>query len=459
MTQLETTDWLYGTISTNAAGDLISDCIHAYGEWARTEVEFICKYLLPHQGTFIDIGAYIGTHTIPFALHVGPCGNGISFEPNRSSFSLLSVNLQMAGLKNVTAYNTAASESSGIAFNLFSEPGNNGQTTLHREAASYNPSDTDSNKCLGQAIDDLHIGHVDFIKVDVEGMEFSALKGCIKLVEHCKPNIYLELNSLEEHAFVFDFAKKFDYDIYGVRTLAFNASNYKKNLSNETLRTGAELGVVLTTQNLPSIGNNPDEALIVQRLNDLDELIIFLLSKPQYRARLSKGLLQERLRTPDYLSTTSTAELKMALANEQTVREETEKSRDTLAAELNRILDSEQQARLMTAQVQSLLDKTKSDLNELRAILEKTEQSKNALLAKLNCILESESQARVETAQMQSLFDKTVSDLNDLRALLQEAEQSRDSLLAQLNEIKASRSWAITSPYRKFASYIRDSLR
>jgi uncharacterized coiled-coil DUF342 family protein len=105
------------------------------------------------------------------------------------------------------------------------------------------------------------------------------------------------------------------------------------------------------------------------------------------------------------------------------------------------------------------LDKTKSDLNELRAILEKTEQSKNALLAKLNCILESESQARVETAQMQSLFDKTVSDLNDLRALLQEAEQSRDSLLAQLNEIKASRSWAITSPYRKFASYIRDSLR
>ena len=443
MTQLETTEWLYGTIATHGAGDLISDCIQEYGEWARAEVEFICKYLLPHQGTFIDIGAFIGTHTIPFALHVGPGGKGISFEPHQSSFSLLSANLQMAGLKNVTAYNTAASESSGIAFNLFSEPGNNGQTTLHREAATDNRANTDSNQCLSQAIDDLHLGHVDFIKADVEGMERSVLNGCIKLIEDCKPNIYLELNSLEEHAFALEFAKKFDYQVYGVRILAFNNSNYKKNLNNEALGNGAELGIVLTTDNLPELGNSPEESLIAQRLNDLDELALFLLSKPQYRSRLSNGFLAERLGTPKYLASTLTT---VELGNGQehsteiinqlnSVRDESARSRDALLAQMNRTLESERQTR------------------------EEFARSRDALHAQMNRTLESERQAREEATVAKSLLEKALSDLNEQKAMLDEATQSRDSLLAQLKAIVASRSWALTGPYRKLASYIRSAVR
>jgi len=357
MTRTESTDWLYGTIATYGAGDLISDCVRSYGEWARLEVEFICKYLLPRQGTFVDAGAFIGTHTIPFALHVGADGKGISFEPNSFSFSLLSTNLQLAGLENVTAYNTAATESSGIAFSLFSEPGNHGHTALHRVDASVKPSDTDSLQCLGQAIDDLHLGHVDLIKADVEGMERSVLGGCLKLIEDCKPNIFLELNSLEEHAFVFELAKQFGYAVYGVRTLAFNFSNYKNNLANDTLGEGAELAIVLTTQKLPSIGTNPGETLIVQMLHDLDELALFLLSKPQYRDRQQQGLLPKLLGIPDYLSTVSiSAEKREAQENCSQLKEQ-----------LNDALENERQAREETARVQSLANKATSESSDQSA--------------------------------------------------------------------------------------------
>lgn len=349
MTRQETTDWLYGTIATHGVGDLISDCIRDYGEWARVEVEFICKYLLPHQGTFIDVGAFIGTHTIPFALHVGIGGKGICFEPNCSSFSLLSANLQTAGLENVTAYNKAASESSGISFSLFSEPGNNGQTTLYPDILSDNPSERDSMQCIGQAIDDLHIGHVDLIKADVEGMERSVLNGCIKLIEDCKPNIFLELNSLDEHGFVFEFAKKFDYAVYGVRTLAFNDANYKKNPINDTLGDGAELGIVFTTQNLPNIGYGPEEALNVKKLIDLEDLRFFLLSKPQYRARLQKGFLPERLGKQDYQSATLTAAERRLLTEQsrqlKVELRQVQENMTQLKEQLNVTLESERQTR------------------------------------------------------------------------------------------------------------------
>jgi len=349
MTRQETTDWLYGTIATHGGGDLISDCIRDYGEWARVEVEFICRYLLPHHGTFVDVGAFIGTHTIPFALHVGISGKGISFEPNRSSFSLLSANLRTAGLENVTAYNTAASESSGIPFSLFSEPGNNGQTTLYADILSENPSVRDSMQCIGQAIDDLHLGHVDLIKADVEGMERSVLSGCIKLIEDCKPNIFLELNSLDEHGFVFEFAKKFDYAVYGVRTLAFNNANYKKNPINDTLDDGAELGIVFTNQDLPNIGNGPEDALNVKKLNDLEDLRLFLLSKPQYRARLQKGFLPEQLARQDYQSAILTSAERWALTerSRQLIKELGQAHENTtlLKEQLNVALESEQQTR------------------------------------------------------------------------------------------------------------------
>jgi FkbM family methyltransferase len=438
MTQQETTDWLHGSISTYGAGDLISECLVAYGEWARAEVEFICKHLLPPNGSFIDVGAFIGTHSIPFALHVGLGGRGISFEPNSPSFSLLTANLHMAGLQNVTAYNMAASQSSGLAFSLFSDPENFGHTALHQASEASPSAHGDALLCVGQAIDDLHLAHVDLIKVDVEGMERSVLSGCLELIRTCKPNIFLELNSLEEHAFVFELAKTFDYEVYGVRTLAFNPANYKHNPTNDILGDGAELGLVLTTKSLPRIGNSPRDLLIVQPLADLDELGIFLLSKPQYRSKLLTSLLPEFLGTTEYLSTTSTSLETQAL---------TERSH-RLDEERIRALESASQ---LTAE----LNESRANATHLLEELNRSRESTLRLKEKLSQALEDARQARNEATMAQSIANNTAAELVHAQAKIDELEHLSDQRLLELTEIRSSRSWALTRPYRKFATLIR----
>lgn len=438
MTRQETTDWLHGSISTYGAGDLISECLVAYGEWARAEVEFICKHLLPSNGSFIDVGAFIGTHSIPFALHVGPGGRGISFEPNSPSFSLLTANLQMAGLQNVTAYNMAASQSSGLAFSLFSDPENLGHTALHQASEVSAPAHGNESLCVGQAIDDLHLGHIDLIKVDVEGMERSVLSGCLELITSCKPNIFLELNSLEEHAFVFELAKTYNYAVYGVRTLAFNPSNHKRNPINDVLGDGAELGIVLTTQSLPRIGSSPDDILIVQPLVDLDELSIFLLSKPQYRSKLLTGPLPEFLGTTEYLSTTSTSLETQAL---------TERS--------HRLDEERIQALESASQLTAELNQSRANATRFLEEVNKGRESTLRLKEKLSQALEDGRLAQNEATMAQSIASNTAAELVNAQAKIKELELISDQRLLELNEIRASRSWALTSPYRKIATLIR----
>lgn len=424
MTRQETTDWLHGSIRTYGPGDLISECLVAYGEWARAEVEFICKHLLPENGIFIDVGAFIGTHSIPFALHVGVGGKGISFEPNSPSFSLLTANLHEAGLQNVTAYNLAASQSSGLKFSFFSDSENLGHTALHQASEASTSANEDESHCFGRAVDDLHLEHVDLIKIDAEGMERSILSGCIELITRCKPNIFLELNSLEEHAFVFELAKTFSYSVHGVRTVAFNPSNHKCNPINDVLGDGAELGIVLTTQNLPRIGSSPEDLLIVQPLLDLDELGIFLLSKPQYRYKLLSDPLVELLGTTDHLSTTSTSLGTQALQDHSCIPNEESIPAIDCTSQLT---DELSQSRAKAARLIEELNKAREDVRL----------------------------AQHQTMISKSNANKTSAELLLAQAKIEELEHSCDQRLRELNEIRASRSWLLTSPYRKLATLFR----
>lgn len=323
----------------------------------------------------------------------------------------------------MTAYNVAASHSSGLAFSLFSDPHNLGNTTLHHTIATSAGSAEDEVRCQSKAIDDLNLDHVDLIKVDVEGMERNVLSGSINLIERCKPNIFLELNSLEEHAFIFELAKQFNYFVQGVRTVAFNPLNHKNNPINTVLGNGVELGIVLTTQRLASIGTGPEAALIVQPLEDLDELGTFLLSKPQYRSRLMNGALTELLGTAAYLSVSNVSPFQELV---------------------------EQSYQLRSERAQLLEQAT-----QLQQELLKAHEDYAGLKEKLNQSLEEGRQARAEAELARQLASAATSELAEAHARLDEAHQIRQQSLMDLQAITGSRSWAITKPYRKLASLIR----
>jgi FkbM family methyltransferase len=60
--------------------------------------------LLAPGDIFVDVGANLGSYTIPMAIHVGPSGLVLAFEPFRWLSQLLTANVAMNGLMNVWVF-------------------------------------------------------------------------------------------------------------------------------------------------------------------------------------------------------------------------------------------------------------------------------------------------------------------------------------------------------------------
>lgn len=133
----------------------------------------------------IDVGAHVGTVSIP-AAELGK--EVIAFEPNLQSFGYLKHNIEL-NKSRVDMRNKGLAEKKGRAKILITQNSNAGAHSL----------------VAGDEVEvstlDLEIPQADFIKIDVEGMELSVLKGGTKLIEQSHPAIYFEVNisALRDH--------------------------------------------------------------------------------------------------------------------------------------------------------------------------------------------------------------------------------------------------------------------
>lgn len=134
---------------------------------------------IPEGGTVIDVGAYIGDHTVFYASCTGDMGNVFAFEPNPEAFECLRYNT--ADIACVSAYNVGASDS---IHTIGISPSSNGGAS-HAIPEGEVP-------CI--PIDELHIERCDFIKLDCEGMEPRAMAGMAKTVARCRPVMLIEVN-------------------------------------------------------------------------------------------------------------------------------------------------------------------------------------------------------------------------------------------------------------------------
>jgi FkbM family methyltransferase len=189
------------------------------GFFEQMELVSLKKYVGTKK-VIAEIGANIGNHTIFYAHHMDPI-KILPFEPNPKSISILRKNIEINEFE-------AEIDQRGIGFGLGSTNG------------VYSIAQDDINSLgaarliegIGQdgfvevrAFDDL-IGDlkIDFMKIDVEGMEFEVLKGASDTIESQKPLIYIEvwnqgLPSLE------NWIKRFNYEKIGyVKTV--NAINF-----------------------------------------------------------------------------------------------------------------------------------------------------------------------------------------------------------------------------------------
>ena len=95
--------------------------------WNKRLSSEITKQLSAHErGTYIDIGANIGTTTIPFALQA-PNWSFLAFEPDPGNFMRLRINLIRNRIEHVRAYNLALADKPGN-LTLIQDPANYGDS-------------------------------------------------------------------------------------------------------------------------------------------------------------------------------------------------------------------------------------------------------------------------------------------------------------------------------------------
>ena len=138
---------------------------------------------LSEQAVILDIGANIGTITIPTARTFN--GRVFAFEPFAANADVLADNLELNKLNNVELRRTACGAQPGRVSLDNPDPNNPGMVHI----SSLSGGDV-AMTTIDAEMGDHNVG---LVKMDVEGHEFEVLKGMTETVERCAPILICEM--------------------------------------------------------------------------------------------------------------------------------------------------------------------------------------------------------------------------------------------------------------------------
>ena len=153
-----------------------------YGVYEEFETELIEKEV-KKEDSVLDIGANIGYYTLIFAKLVGEHGKVFAFEPDPTNFELLRRNIEENGYKNVVLINKAVSDKSE-RLKLFLSEDNLADHRIYDSQDGRKFIEIESIR-----LDDYfkgYSGKIDFIKMDIEGTEYGAVRGMGTLFKKTK---------------------------------------------------------------------------------------------------------------------------------------------------------------------------------------------------------------------------------------------------------------------------------
>lgn len=132
--------------------------------------------------TAVDGGAHVGTWSVALAKRFIRV---VAFEPMQETFDCLTTNLTERKVSNVKPIRAALGCIRGTCTLIkdSTRAGNSG--ACHLSIGRGTPA-------LLQRLDDFKLSDVDFIKLDVEGYEEEALRGCVQTIYTSYPTIMVE---------------------------------------------------------------------------------------------------------------------------------------------------------------------------------------------------------------------------------------------------------------------------
>lgn len=148
--------------------------------------------------TVYDIGGWEGVFTLFFARAVGDTGFVVTFEPNPDSYSRILENVDLNHFSNVVVRMIALGKESRRDTLVFSAASLgtgslNGDIKKDLLLGGAKTIQVDVDKLDHQVIEH-GLSRPDFVKIDVEGLEFDVLVGMSNTIDQCKPKLYIEIH-------------------------------------------------------------------------------------------------------------------------------------------------------------------------------------------------------------------------------------------------------------------------
>jgi FkbM family methyltransferase len=207
----------YGPIIINLNDSQIGKHVSENGYWAKDDlrlIEILMNHLLEKKPEliFYDVGANIGTHSLAIAKTYQSRVKIRAFEAQRQIFHMLCGTLALNGVDNIECHNLAVSANAGevmqISLPNYGELNNFGGLELIKATRSDNGSMSrrGNQTVLTTTIDSYNEG-VDFIKMDIEGMEDLALLGAENTLSAARPICFVELLKTNVEAVIARFIK------------------------------------------------------------------------------------------------------------------------------------------------------------------------------------------------------------------------------------------------------------
>ena len=149
----------------------------------------------------IDCGANIGVHTIEWAKSMYGWGEVIAIEAQERLYYALAGNIAINNCFNAVALHAAVGATCGqisVPVPNYMLPSSFGSLELRKrdnneyigQIIDYSSSKTQAIRML--SIDSFNASRLDFVKIDVEGMELEVLEGARNSIERQRPVLLIE---------------------------------------------------------------------------------------------------------------------------------------------------------------------------------------------------------------------------------------------------------------------------
>ena len=219
-----------------------------------SEVDLVLKLLdlrRQHYGdgaVAVDCGANIGVHTIEWAKHMTGWGAVLAIEAQERIYYALAGNIAINNCFNARAIHAAVTSQPGtmkMPKPNYLAPASFGSLELRKrmntefigQAIDYSDSKMVDVQTI--TLDSFNLPRLDFVKMDVEGMELDALAGSVKCIDNHHPILLVEMVKVDKNK-LRACLESFDYSVFeaGLNFLALHKTD--KCLAHVEIKTLAK---------------------------------------------------------------------------------------------------------------------------------------------------------------------------------------------------------------------------